>query len=241
MTSSSTDGREGQSAGAALRAPSLPRGAPVLRPRISHGSASAVTSAHRGFGRPVEPAFSLIDRSAEPNSSDRQTREVHIRLRHALFQPSAPNHLTVKVDRANGRFCSIGEMRDDDGKVIFTRTYSEIDCTAAVVSMAIGVSIQFTRPPEDPEPSRPASARSAEGSPWGRPFPRSRPPALPADRVPRPRRARARRDEGAILLDAPRAAPRLAETRRKQIARDLACTLARLPVLSIHSSHGPHV
>ena len=81
--------------------------------------------------------------------------EVQIRLGYELFQPSAPNHLTVKIDRANGRFRSIGEMRDDDGKVIFARTYSEIDCTQALVSMAISVSVKFTRPPEDPEPSPP--------------------------------------------------------------------------------------
>jgi hypothetical protein len=85
--------------------------------------------------------------------------EVQIRLGYELFQPSAPNHLTVKIDRANGRFRSIGEMRDDDGKIIFARTYSEIDCTQALVSMAISVSVKFTRPPEDPEPSPPRSLR----------------------------------------------------------------------------------
>jgi hypothetical protein len=87
--------------------------------------------------------------------------EVQIRLGYELFQPSAPNHLTVKIDRANGRFRSIGEMRDDDGKVIFARTYSEIDCTQALVSMAISVSVKFTRPPEDPEPSPPGASASA--------------------------------------------------------------------------------
>ena len=82
--------------------------------------------------------------------------EVQIRLGYELFQPSAPNHLTVKVDRANGRFRAIGAMRDDAGKVIFAVTHSELDCTAALVSMAISVSFKFTRLPEPPEPSPPA-------------------------------------------------------------------------------------
>ena len=82
--------------------------------------------------------------------------EVRIRLGYELFQPSAPNHLTVKVERANGLFRSTGEMRDDDGKVIFTRDFSEIDCTAAVVSMAISVAIKFMKLPEYPEPPAPS-------------------------------------------------------------------------------------
>jgi hypothetical protein len=82
--------------------------------------------------------------------------EVRVRLGYELFQPSAPNHLTVKVDRVNGRFRSIGEIRDDDGKVIFTRTYSEIDCTAALFSMAMSVAIEFTRAPEDPASPAPS-------------------------------------------------------------------------------------
>ena len=116
--------------------------------------------------------------------------EVHIRLRYALFQPSAPNHLTVKVDRANGRFRSIGEMRDDDGKVIFARTYSEIDCTAALVSMAIGVSIQFTKPPEPPEPSpaEPPPPSPPEPSPPSPPPPQ--PVAPPGASTPLPERRR---------------------------------------------------
>lgn len=93
--------------------------------------------------------------------------EVQIRLGYELFQPSAPDHLTVKVDRTNGRFRAIGEMRDDAGKVIFAVTHSEIDCTAALVSMAISVSFKFTRPPEPSEPSPPA------------PLPPAPAPALP--------------------------------------------------------------
>jgi hypothetical protein len=96
--------------------------------------------------------------------------EVQIRLGYELFQASAPNHLTVRVDRVNGLFRSIGEMRDDDGKVIFARTYSEIDCTQALVSMAISVSVKFTRSPEAPAPS------PAEPSP---PSPQELPPPTP--------------------------------------------------------------
>ena len=103
--------------------------------------------------------------------------EVRLRLGYELFQPSAPNHLTVKIDRANGRFRSIGEIRDDDGKVIFARTYSEIDCTAALFSMAMSVSIQFTRAPEDPAPSPQEPPPST---------PQERPPSTPERPEPEP-------------------------------------------------------
>ena len=52
--------------------------------------------------------------------------EVEIRLGYPLVQPSAPDHLTVRINRANGLFRAIGEMRDDAGNVTFTRTYTEI-------------------------------------------------------------------------------------------------------------------
>jgi hypothetical protein len=101
--------------------------------------------------------------------------EVELRLRYELFQPSAPNHLTVKVERANnGLFRATGEMRDDGGKVNFTREYNEIDCTAALVAMALGVAIKFTKPPEDPEPSPPAPLPPASNPPA--PPPASCPP-----------------------------------------------------------------
>jgi hypothetical protein len=104
--------------------------------------------------------------------------EVQIRLGYALFQPSAPNHLTVKVERANGLFRSTGEMRDDSGKVIFTRDYSEIDCGTVLVSMAISVALEFTKLPEDPEPSPPAPLPPAPTPPAPLP-PVSPPPPLP--------------------------------------------------------------
>jgi hypothetical protein len=103
--------------------------------------------------------------------------EVRVRLGYELFQPSAPNHLTVKVDRANGRFRSIGEIRDDDGKVIFARTYSEIDCTAALFSMAMSVSIQFTRAPEDPASPAPSVLAPSPASCPPAPEPMISPPS----------------------------------------------------------------
>jgi hypothetical protein len=112
--------------------------------------------------------------------------EVRIRLGYELVRPTAPNHLTVKLDRADGMFRSIGEMRDEDGNVVFAETYSEIDCTRAVVSMAILVSIKFTSFPEKPEPS-PTSL--VEPSPPGPPpapesEPRSPPQPVPPSPLP---------------------------------------------------------
>jgi hypothetical protein len=104
--------------------------------------------------------------------------EVHVRLGYKLFQPSAPRHLTVKVERAsNGWFRSTGEISDDDGKVTFTDHYSEIDCTAALISMAISVTLEFAKPPEDPEPSPPAPLPLATNPPASLP---SSPPPLPS-------------------------------------------------------------
>lgn len=119
--------------------------------------------------------------------------EVRVRLGYELFQPSAPNHLTVKIDRANGRFRSIGEIRDDDGKVIFARTYSEIDCTAALFSMAMSVSIEFTRAPEDPAPSltKPPPPSPQEPPPSTPECPEPEPPPPPAPPVPARRRVEA--------------------------------------------------
>jgi hypothetical protein len=116
--------------------------------------------------------------------------EVQLRLGYELFQASAPNHLTVKVDRANGRFRSIGEMRDDAGNVILAKTHSEIDCTAALISMAISVSIKFTRPPEPPEPPEPSppvtdppeEPEPAELPPPSPPTPEPAAPTLPERR-----------------------------------------------------------
>jgi hypothetical protein len=100
--------------------------------------------------------------------------EVQVRLGYELFQPSAPNHLTVEVDRADGLFRFVGKMRDEDGKIIFDETSSGIDCTRALISMAIMVALELTKAPEDPEPGRLAPLPPAPSS---LPPP---PPALPA-------------------------------------------------------------
>ncbi|MEO5728195.1 MAG: hypothetical protein ABI134_27215, partial [Byssovorax sp.] len=100
--------------------------------------------------------------------------EVQVRLGYELFQPNAPNHLTVKVDRADALFRFRGELRDDHGNIIFDETSSGIDCTRALISMAIMVALQFTKPPEDPVPGRVAPVPPAPTCP---PPP---PPALPA-------------------------------------------------------------
>lgn len=62
--------------------------------------------------------------------------ELRFRLGYELIQEAAPEHLTVKLDRAGGRLRSRGEIRDDAGNVTFNQTYSGIDCTEVVVGMA---------------------------------------------------------------------------------------------------------
>ncbi len=107
--------------------------------------------------------------------------EVQIRLGYALFQPSAPNHLTLKVERLhNGMFRATGEMRDEAGEVTFTRDYIDIDCTAVLVSMAISVAVVFTKIPEAPEPI-PPSPPVVSCPPAPEPTPPPPQPALPPE------------------------------------------------------------
>ncbi len=138
--------------------------------------------------------------------------EVELRLRYELFQPSAPNHLTVKVDRAsNGLFRATGEMRDEGERVNFTREYNEIDCTAAMVAMALGVAIKFTKPPQDPEPSPPVPLPPASKAPALSPgsCPPAPKPVAPEPRKPPalPRVARPRAQAGLASVFAIGAAP----------------------------------
>lgn len=114
--------------------------------------------------------------------------EVMIRLGYELVQPTARDHLKVKIDRANGRFRSIGEIRDQDGNVTFTAAHSEIDCTAAVVSMAITVAIHFTRFPEPPEPSPTSLVEPSPPGPPPAPEPEPRSPPQPVPPSPLPER-----------------------------------------------------
>lgn len=114
--------------------------------------------------------------------------EVQIRLGYELVQPTASNHLTLRVDRANGVFRAVGEIRDDDGNVVFARTYSEIDCTRAVVSMAILVSVKFTRAPEPPEPSPASPVEPSPPGPPPAPEPEPESPPRPIAPSPLPER-----------------------------------------------------
>ncbi len=107
--------------------------------------------------------------------------EVQLRLGYELVQPSAPNHLKVKIERVNGMFRSIGEIRNDEGNVIFAKTYFAVECTMAVMQMAIAVAIKFTRPPEDaaptpPEPPPPPPPSSPDCPPPEAPPPPAPPP-----------------------------------------------------------------
>jgi hypothetical protein len=72
--------------------------------------------------------------------ADYLANEVQVRLGYELFQPKGSKHLTVKIDRASGGFRAVGEIVDDDGKVLFARTYPAMDCTFAVFSIAVGIS-----------------------------------------------------------------------------------------------------
>ena len=122
--------------------------------------------------------------------------EVQIRLGYALFQPDAPNHLTLEVERSyNGLFRATGEMRDEAGKVTFTRDYTDIDCTAVLVSMAISVAIIFTKIPEAPEPYPAAPPAAVASSPVSPPVSTNpvaaEPPKLPALPLSKPPRLQA--------------------------------------------------
>jgi hypothetical protein len=111
--------------------------------------------------------------------------EVQVRLGYELFQQSAPNHLTVEVDRAEGLFRFAGELRDEDGKIIFDETVSGIDCTRALISMAIMVALEFTRAPEERESGRLAPLPPAPSSPPPPPsgLPAPAPVLIPPERL----------------------------------------------------------
>jgi hypothetical protein len=90
--------------------------------------------------------------------ADYLANEVQVRLGYELFQPKGSKHLTVKIDRTSGGFRAVGEMVDDDGKVLFARTYPAMDCTFAVFSIAVGISIHYLEPAVPPAPSPPQAA-----------------------------------------------------------------------------------
>jgi hypothetical protein len=111
--------------------------------------------------------------------ADYLENEVFVRLRYALFQPTGSKHLTVKIDRMSGMFRAAGEMRDDEGNVLFTGTYPAMDCTFAVFSIAVALSVHYAELPEPPPPPSPP-----EAPPPGVPEPDPEP--APAEPVPPP-------------------------------------------------------
>lgn len=87
--------------------------------------------------------------------ADYLENEVFVRLRYPLFQPTGSKHLTVKIDRTSGMFRATGELRDDEGNILFAGTYPAMDCTFAVFSVAVAVSVHYAELPEPPPPSPP--------------------------------------------------------------------------------------
>jgi hypothetical protein len=117
--------------------------------------------------------------------------EVQVRLGYELFQPRGSKHLTVKIDRTSGGFRAVGEMVDDEGKVLFARTYPAMDCTFAVFSMAVGVAIHYAEPPSpSPPPTPPPSPVEAPLLEPVEPAPAELPPEPPPVFAPLPERRR---------------------------------------------------
>jgi hypothetical protein len=108
--------------------------------------------------------------------ADYLANEVQVRLGYELFQPKGSKHLTVKIDRTSGGSRAVGEMVDDDGKVLFARTYPAMDCTFAVFSIAVGISIHYL------EPAEPASSSPPQPTPT--PSPVGAPPPEPVEPEP---------------------------------------------------------
>lgn len=114
--------------------------------------------------------------------ADYLENEVLVRLGYELFQPKGSKHLTVKIDRTSSGFRSVGELLDDDGKVLFARTYLAMDCTFAVFSMAVGIAIHYAELPEPPPPCPPDPPPPSPVEPP--PSPAETPPPGPDDPEP---------------------------------------------------------
>jgi hypothetical protein len=52
-------------------------------------------------------------------------------------------------------FRAAGELRDDEGNILFAGTYPAMDCTFAVFSIAVAVSVHYAELPEPPPPIPP--------------------------------------------------------------------------------------
>lgn len=122
--------------------------------------------------------------------ADYLENEVFVRLHYALFQPTAPKHLTVKIDRTSGGFRAVGEMRDDDGNILFAGTYPGMDCTFAVFSVAVALSVHYAELPEPPAPSPPEPALPSVAEPDPEPEPAEPAPPTPVVPAPGPERRR---------------------------------------------------
>jgi hypothetical protein len=123
---------------------------------------------------------------------------VQIRIGYDLFQPAASPRLTVKIERANGEYRATGELRSEPGSVAFASTFTEVECGAAIRSLAIAVAIHFTRGPEacslSPLPAQTPTPIAVPVAPIAPVAPVTpvtpepqRPPGLPAPLPERPR------------------------------------------------------
>jgi hypothetical protein len=101
--------------------------------------------------------------------------QVAERLRYDLVSAEAPEHLAVRIERWNGRYRATGEIRDHDGRVVYTPgKVEDPSCDQAVKNMAILLAVHFTRPrqvsptvaPPAPPPARaPPPSRLPPGQP----------------------------------------------------------------------------
>jgi hypothetical protein len=101
-------------------------------------------------------------------AADFLREEVQIRIGYDLFQPEASPRLTVKIDRFDHEYRVTGELRSEAGSVALTDTFTEVECGAALRSLAIAVAIRYTRPPEAcplPRPTAPVPACGAIAPP----------------------------------------------------------------------------
>jgi hypothetical protein len=73
--------------------------------------------------------------------------QVAQRLRYDLFSAEAPERLTLTLDRINGRYRLTGDLRDRDGRVVYTpETIDDLDCADVVKNAAILLAAHYTGP-----------------------------------------------------------------------------------------------
>jgi hypothetical protein len=74
--------------------------------------------------------------------------EVARRLGYDLFAAEGPKHLAVTVSFHQGQYQVVGEMRDEDGKVVLSEVFKEPTCEAAIMDEVNSMAAEFVRPPE---------------------------------------------------------------------------------------------